>query len=90
MKQKRKGQFPLWAKPIVWGNGKLSRILWLNLVAGTVLAGAPLYWFAQKNSQSLETTGFILSLVLLMLFGFYLSIASAYLIFWGYAEDEDL
>lgn len=89
MKQKRKGQFPVWARPVIWGKVRLGTILWLNLWAGILVASIPMFLLAFKNSQAPGLNWVIAPLLFLIMIGFYLTIASAYLIFWGYAEDEE-
>jgi hypothetical protein len=87
MKRKIKGHIPIWAKLIVWGNGQLARIIWINLYAGLLLMFIATIWIWQLIS-GLQNIYPILPLILVFIVGFYLTTASALLIVRGYGEEE--
>jgi hypothetical protein len=86
MKRKFKGKLPIWAKPIVWGNAPLARILWINLYAGLLLMfiAVMILWQLIAGLQNIQQ---ILALMALFLVGLYFSLASVLLIIQGYGEE---
>jgi hypothetical protein len=87
MKRKIKGHIPIWAKPILWGNGQLARTIWINLYAGLLLMFIAMIWIWQL-STAVQNISTIVPLILVFIVGFYLSIASALLIIRGYGEED--